>query len=95
MAIKLDDNGVIQFDPNTGLSLQIYGYESLEQDARSECRGVQNTYFADATYGRNPFVWTLSPSVADRIADINRIVNKYISPQSIEVDNSGDYVVTT
>jgi hypothetical protein len=95
MAIKLDDNGVIQFDETTGLSLQISGYASLEQDARSECRCVQNTYFADATYGRNPLVWNLSQRVADRIADINRIVNKYISPQSIEVDSSGNYIVTT
>lgn len=95
MAMKLSDNGEIQFDSTTGLSVQISGYKSLEQDARSECRCVQNTYFADATFGRNPLVWNLSAQVADRIADINRIVNKYVTPRSIEVDNSGNIVVTT
>jgi hypothetical protein len=95
MAMKLDDNGEIQFDDTTGLSLQIYDYQSLEQDARSECRCVQNTYFADSTYGRNPLVWTLSQKVSDRIADINLIVNKYLSPQSIEVDSDGNFVVKT
>jgi hypothetical protein len=95
MAFKLNDNGEIQFDTMTGLSLQISGYQSLEQDARSECRCVQNTWFADSTYGRNPLVWNLSTSIADHIADINRIVNKYLTPKSIEVDNDGNYVVTT
>jgi hypothetical protein len=94
MAMKLDDNGEIQFDTTTGLSLQVYDQDSLEQDARSECRCVQNTYFADAPYGRNPLVWNLSTAVADRIADVNRIVNKYYSPVSIEVDSSGDIIVT-
>jgi hypothetical protein len=95
MAMKLSDNGEIQFDPVTGLSIQISGYQLLEQDARSECRSVQNKWFADATYGRNPLVWTLAQRDADRIADLNRIVNKYVTPKSIEVDNSGNYVITT
>lgn len=95
MAFKLNDDGVIQFDETTGLSLQVYGYQSLEQDSRSECRCVQNTYFADSEYGRNPLVWTLSIRIADRIADVNRIVNKYVSPQSIEVDSDKNIVVTT
>jgi hypothetical protein len=95
MAFKLNDNGEIQFDETTGLSLQIYDYQSLEQDARSECRCVQNTYFADSAYGRNPLVWNLPTKHADRIADINRIVNKYVTPVSIEVDSNNNYVVTT
>jgi hypothetical protein len=94
MAFKLNDNGEIQFDTTTGLSLQVYDQDSLEQDARSECRCVQNTYFADSTFGRNPLVWNLSTSVADRIADINRMVNKYYTPNSIEIDSSGNYVVS-
>ena len=95
MALKLNDNGEIQFDTVTGLSLQISGYQSLEQDARSECRCEQNTYFADSSYGRNPLAWKLSQLISDRIADINRIVNKYVSPKLIEVDSSGNYVITT
>ena len=78
----------------SGLALQVTGKQSLEQDAMSECRCEQGGNFADATYGRNPLVWNLSAQVADRIADINRIVNKYVTPSSIEVDNSGNIVVT-
>jgi len=94
MAFKLSPNGEILEDTTTGLSEQVSGFQSLEQDAESECRCVQNTYFADSTYGRNPFVWNLSPSIADWIADVNRIVSKYFNPQSIVVDASGNIVVT-
>lgn len=95
MAMKLNDNGEIQFDTTTGLSLQISGYQSLERDARSECRCEQNTYFADSTYGRNPLVWKLSQLDSDRIFDINRIVNRYVVPVSIVIDSSKNYVITT
>ena len=88
MAMQLNSYGQIQFDATTGLSLQVTGKQSLEQDAASESRCVQGGWFADSTYGRNPFVWSISPSDADRIADINRIVNKYYSPNNISVDKT-------
>ena len=94
MAFKLNASGQIQFDSITGLSLQVSGFQSLEQDAESECRCVQGGWFVDSTYGRNPFVWNLSPSIADWIADVNRIVSKYLTPQSIVVDSSNNIVVT-
>lgn len=70
MAFQLDTSGNIQIDQNTGLSRQVYGQDSLEQDAASECRCEQGGNFADATYGRNPLVWKLSQSNIDRVADV-------------------------
>ena len=87
MAFQLDSSGNIQVDSNTGLSRQVYGQDSLEQDAASECRCEQGGNFADATYGRNPLVWKLSQSNIDRVADVKRIVTKYFTPNSISCEN--------
>lgn len=95
MGLALDDDGTILFDAETGLSKQRTGQALLEQDARSECRCEQGTYFADAFYGRSPFAWKLSPRDSDRIADIKRIVTKYYEPSSIVIDNAGRYVVNS
>jgi hypothetical protein len=93
MAIQLDDDGNILIDPDTGLSIQISGLESLEQDARSECRCEQQGWFADSTFGRNPLVWKLPTSAADKLSDIKRIVTKYYNPSSITVQNDGTFLV--
>ena len=87
MAFQLDTNGNIVIDSSTGLSKQVSGLASLEQDAISECRCEQGGNFADSTYGRSPLVWMLSQSSADRIADIKRIVTKYYNPYSITYEN--------
>lgn len=87
MAFKLDSDGNILVNATTGLSEQVTGLASLEQDAMSECRCEQGGNFADSTYGRNVLVWKLSQSPADRIADIKRIVTKYYNPYSITYDN--------
>lgn len=87
MAFKIDSDGNIVFDTTTGLAVQVTGLASLEQDAMSECRCEQGGNFADGTYGRNPLVWKLSQSSADRIADIKRIVTKYYNPYSISYEN--------
>lgn len=87
MAFKLDTDGNIIEDTATGLSQQISGQASLEQDAVSECRCEQGGNFADATYGRNPLVWKLSQSDVDKVADVKRIVTKYYNPNSITVKN--------
>ena len=87
MAFKLDSDGNILVNATTGLSQQVTGRKSLEQDAMSECRCEQGGNFADSTYGRNPLVWKLSQSSADRIADIKRIVSKYYNPYSITYEN--------
>lgn len=94
MALALDDDGNILFDPNTGLSLQRTGKPALEQDARAECRCEQGTYFVDIYYGRNPLVWKLSQVESDRVSDIRRIVEKYYIPQSIGPGPDGEIVVT-
>ena len=87
MALKLDTNGNIVQDALTGLSAQVSGQASLEQDAVSECRCEQGGNFADSTYGRNPYVWKLSQSDTDKVADIKRIVTKYYNPNSIACNN--------
>ncbi|HNX82680.1 MAG TPA: hypothetical protein PKL77_11115 [Candidatus Omnitrophota bacterium] len=87
MAFQLDTDGNIVFDTVTGLSKQVSGLQSLEQDAISECRCEQGGNFADATYGRDPLVWKLSQKNADKINDIKRIVTKYYTPYSISYDN--------
>ena len=87
MAIMLDSDGNIVVDATTGLSKQVTGKQSLEQDAMSECRCEQGGNFADETYGRNPLVWKLSQSSADRVADVKRIVTKYYNPYSITYEN--------
>jgi hypothetical protein len=87
MAFKIDSDGNIVFDTVTGLAVQVSGLTSLGQDAMSECRCEQGGNFADDTYGRNPLVWKLSQSSADRIADIKRIVTKYYNPYSITYEN--------
>jgi hypothetical protein len=93
MAIKLDGNGDVVLNPSTGLSVQVSGRASLEQDAMSECRCEQQGWFADDTYGRNPLVWKLPTSNNDKVADIKRIVTKYYQPQSIAY--SGGYFVVS
>lgn len=93
MAIKLDGNGDIVLDPTTGLSVQVSGLQSLEQDAMSECRCEQQTWFADDAYGRNPLVWKLQTTASDRVADIKRIVLKYFQPQSISSSSDGTFTV--
>lgn len=84
MAFQLDGDGNILVDDTTGLSQQVTGLRSLEQDAMSECRCEQGGNFADSSYGRNPLVWKLSQSSADKVADVKRIVTKYYNPFSIE-----------
>lgn len=87
MAFQLDGDGNILFDASTGLAKQVTGLQSLEQDAMSECRCEQGGNFADSSYGRNPLVWKLSQSTADKIADVKRIVTKYYNPFSITYEN--------
>ena len=87
MAFQLDTDGNIVFDTVTGLSKQVSGLVSLQQDAISECRCEQGGNFADSTYGRDPLVWKLSQKNADKINDIKRIVTKYYTPYSISYDN--------
>ena len=94
MAIKIDSNGDIVLDTLTGLSVQVSGLESLEQDAMSECRCEQQGWFADDQYGRNPLIWKLATSNNDKVADIKRIVTKYYQPQSISADASGNFVIS-
>ena len=87
MAFQLDSDGNILIDTTTGLSKQVTGLASLQQDAVSECRCEQGGNFADSAYGRNPLVWKLSQSSADKVADIKRIVTKYYNPYSISCEN--------
>lgn len=87
MAFQLDTDGNIVFDTVTGLSKQVTGLQSLEQDAISECRCEQGGNFADSTYGRDPLVWKLSQKNTDKINDIKRIVTKYYTPYSITYEN--------
>jgi len=87
MAFQLDSDGNIIVDATTGLVVQVAGLQSLEQDAMSECRCEQGGNFADSSYGRNPLVWKLSQSTADKIADVKRIVTKYYNPFSITYEN--------
>lgn len=94
MAIKLDGNGDIVLNSSTGLSVQVSGIDSLEQDAMSECRCEQQGWFADDTYGRNPLVWKLPTTNSDKVADIKRIVTKYYTPQSISASSDGLFVVS-
>ena len=94
MAIQLNGDGDIILDPITGLSVQVSGIESLEQDAMSECRCEQQGWFADETYGRNPLVWKLPTTDNDKVADIKRIVTKYYQPQSISADATRNFVIT-
>ena len=94
MAIKIDSNGDIVLNTTTGLSQQVSGIESLEQDAMSECRAEQQGWFADDTYGRNPLVWKLPTSQSDKVADIKRIVQKYYQPTSISSSSDGSFVVS-
>jgi hypothetical protein len=87
MAFKLDSNGNIVENTITGLSAQVEDQRSLEQDAVSECRCEQGGNFADSTHGRNLYVWKLSQSDSDKVADIKRIVTKYYNPNSISCED--------
>ena len=93
MGLALDDDGNILINETTGLSIQREGQDLLAQDARSECRCEQGTYFADTYFGRNPLVWKLSQVPSDHIADIKNIVTKYYEPQAIGPDGEGKYLV--
>ena len=84
----LDNDGNIVVNAVTGLVEQVTGLRSLEQDAMSECRCEQGGNFTDSSYGRNPLVWKLSQSSADKIADVKRIASKYYNPYSITYENS-------
>jgi hypothetical protein len=88
MAIKLDAGGNIVVNETTGLSVQVSGQASLEQDAMSECRCEMNGNFADSEYGRDSLVWKLSQSNIDRVADIKRIIQKYYEPNSITAEDN-------
>jgi hypothetical protein len=94
MALSIDANGDIVLDPTTGLSAQVTGMQSLEQDAMSECRCEQGGWFADETYGRNPLVWKLQTSNNDKVTDIKRIVTKYYQPSSISAGSDGLIVIS-
>ena len=94
MAIKIDSNGDIVLDTLTGLSVQVSGLESLEQDAMSECRCEQQGWFADDQYGRNPLIWKLATSNNDKVADIKRIVTKYYQPSSISASSDGMFIIS-
>jgi len=94
MAIKLNGDGDIIIDETTGLSIQVSGLQSLECDAMSECRCEQQSYFADAIYGRNPLVWKLPTSQSDKVADIKRIVSKYYQPNSISASPDGLFIIS-
>ena len=94
MAIKIDSNGDIVLDILTGLSVQVSGLESLEQDAMSECRCEQQGWFADDQYGRNPLIWKLATSNNDKVADIKRIVTKYYQPNSISASSDGMFIIS-
>lgn len=83
----LDGDGNMVVSADTGLAEQVTGLRSLEQDAMSECRCEQGGNFVDSSYGRNPLVWKLSQSSADKIADVKRIVSKYYDPYSITYEN--------
>jgi hypothetical protein len=87
MAFKLDSDGNIVQNATTGLSEQVIDQRSLEQDAVSECRCEQGGNFTDSTYGRSVYVWKLSQSDADKVADIKRIVTKYYNPNSISCED--------
>jgi hypothetical protein len=94
MAIKIDSNGDIVLDTLTGLSVQVSGLESLENDAMSECRCEQQSYFVDDQYGRSPLVWKLASSNNDKVADIKRIVTKYYQPNSIGASSDGMFIIS-
>ena len=94
MSISLDSNGDIVLDILTGLSVQVSGLQALEEQAMSECRSEQQSYFVDDTYGRSPLVWKLPTSNNDKVADIKRIVQKYYQPQSISSSSDGMFVVS-
>jgi len=94
MGFALDDNGRIMVDSSTGLAKQVYDFDLLEQDARSECRCEQQGWFADSDYGRNPLVWKLPTGQSDKIADIKRIVTKYYQPTTISPTDDGLFQVT-
>jgi hypothetical protein len=94
MGIALNDLGQIIINETTGLYEQVIGQESLEQDARSECRCEQQGWFADPDYGRNPLVWKLPTTQSDKVADIKRIVTKYYEPQTITPSSDGLFEVT-
>ena len=49
MAFMLDSDGNIVVNATTGLSEQVTGQQSLEQDAMSECRCEQGGNFTDET----------------------------------------------
>ena len=87
MALKLDSDGNIVVNASTGLAEQVTDLQSLEQDAMSECRCEQGGNFTDGSYGKNPLVWKLSQSSADKVADVKRIVSKYYNPYSITYEN--------
>lgn len=93
MGLALDDDGNILFNATTGLTLRRDGQLLLEQDARSECRCEQGTYFADAFFGRSPLAWKVSQIASDRVADVKRIVTKYYEPSSIVVGVDGRIIV--
>jgi hypothetical protein len=88
MSISVNSNGEIQVDPVTGLSLQVFGKDALEEQAMSECRCEMNGNIADPNYGRDSLVWKLSQSNIDRVADIKRIVRKYYEPNSISAQDN-------
>jgi hypothetical protein len=94
MAIQINSDGDIIRDTVTGLAVQVTGLESLEQDAMSECRCEQQSYFADLEYGRNPLVWKLPTSNNDKVADIKRIVSKYYQPNSISASSDGLFIIS-
>ncbi len=74
--IALDNNG--NFVVNTAGRLTTTGTPGV-QCAKGETRCIQGSWEADPYFGRNELVWTISQSVQDRSADLNRIASKYIN----------------
>lgn len=81
--IGLDDNG--NFEVGTNGNLKLSQFPSI-QNAKSELRCTQGTWFMDEFFGRSPLVWELSQSVRDRSLDIRRIAEKYASVLSVDYD---------
>lgn len=84
MSLALSDDGDILFSETTGLVKEIAGDPLLVQNAMCELRCEQGQYFADADYGRSPLVWKLPTGIADKLIDAKRVVEKSITPKTIE-----------
>ena len=85
--IALDKDGNLAVNDD-GELYQVTGEAAQQQFFIAEVRCTQGTFELLPDFGKNPAVWYLSQSSADRADDLIRISKTYLTIKSIQYVNN-------